>query len=77
MYITRFLRNDLVVSVRSKFIDERIDQTEEKDADSGTCKQERDVVMAEQQEELMYDRQYYRQVHAGKEDRNEEYREHL
>ena len=48
VYIYLSLRYDLVVCVRSELVDERIDQTEEKNAEAGTCEQERDVVVTEQ-----------------------------
>ena len=73
----RFLRNDLVVSVRSELVGKRVEQSADKYADTGCDKKQRNVVVPEQQEKLMYDRQDCSQVDARKCDRNEEYREHL
>ena len=73
----RFLRNDLVVSVRSELVGKRVEQSTDKYADTGCDKKQRNVVVPEQQEKLMYDRQDCSKVDTRKNDRNEEYREHL
>ena len=73
----RFLRNDLVVSVRSELVGKGVEQSADKYADAGCDKEQRNVIVSEQQEKLMYDRQDCSKVDARKYDRNEEYREHL
>ena len=73
----RFLRNDLVVSVRSHLVDESIEQSADQNTDTGTYQEQAEIEETEKHQELIYDRQYYNKVDTGKDDWDHEYRKHL